>query len=249
MIHLKNKIDVEKMRIAGRLTKSALEYVGEHIKPGVTTSQLDKLAREFIRKNGGIPSFLNYNGFPASTCISVNDVVVHGIPGDRIIVDGDIVSVDMGAYIGGFHGDCAKTFPVGNVSEDALKLIEVTRECFYKGLQEARAGKRIGDIAAAIQHHAESSGCSVVVDLVGHGIGKDLHEDPSVPNFGTAGRGVRLVKGMTLAIEPMINAGRHEVYTEEDGWTVRTSDGSLSAHYENTVLITDGEPEILTTIK
>lgn len=247
MIHLKNKTEIEKMRIAGRLTKAALNYVGDHIKPGVTTSYLDGLACEFIRKNGGQPSFLNYNGFPASVCISINDEVVHGIPGGRVIKDGDIVSVDIGAFIEGVHGDCAKTFPVGNVSKDAIKLIEVTRECFYKGLLEARAGMRIGDIAAAIQNHAESSGCSVVVDLVGHGIGKELHEDPSVPNFGRAGRGVRLVKGMTLAIEPMINAGRHEVYTEENGWTVKTSDGSLSAHYENTVLITDGEPEILTT--
>ncbi len=249
MIHLKNKTDVEKMKKAGRLTKLAIDYVGSHIKPGVTTSYLDKLACDFIRKNGGQPSFLNYNGFPASACISINDVVVHGIPGSRIIEDGDIVSIDLGAYVDGFHGDCARTFAAGNVSQDALKLIDVTRESFFRGLSEAKAGKRIGDIAAAIQSYAEGSGCSVVVDLVGHGIGRNLHEDPSVPNFGVAGRGVRLVKGMTLAIEPMINAGGHKVYTEEDGWTVKTSDGSLSAHYENTILITDGEPEILTTAK
>ena len=249
MIHLKNKTDVEKMRKAGRLTKLALDYVGDHIKEGVTTAYLDKLAYDFIIKNGAKPSFLNYNGFPASACISVNDVVVHGIPGSRIIKDGDIVSVDLGVYLDGYHGDCARTFAVGNASNDAIRLIDVTRESFYRGLSEAKAGKRIGDIASAIQAYAEGSGCSVVVDLVGHGIGRELHEDPSVPNFGVAGRGVRLVKGMTLAIEPMINAGGHKVYTEEDGWTVKTSDGSLSAHYENTILITDGEPEILTTAR
>ena len=247
MIHLKNKTEIEKMRIAGRLTKMALDYVKTHIKPGVTTSYLDKLACEFIRKNGGVPSFLNYNGFPASACISLNDEVVHGIPDSRELKDGDIVSVDLGACVNGFHGDCARTYTVGNVSEDALELIDVTRECFYRGLAQAKAGMRIGDISSAIQTYAESCGCSVVVDLVGHGIGSQLHEDPSVPNFGKAGRGVRLVKGMTLAIEPMINAGKHNVYTEENGWTVKTSDGSLSAHYENTILITDGEPDILTT--
>ena len=247
MIRLKNRNDIEKMRIAGRLTKSALNYVGEHIKPGVSTAHLDKLACDYIRKNNGEPSFLNYNGFPASVCISVNDEVIHGIPGSRIIAEGDIVSIDIGAYIGGYHGDCAKTYAVGNVSDEAKKLIDVTEKSFYAGLKFAKAGSRIGDISAAIQNYAEGHGCSVVVDFVGHGVGRDLHEDPSVPNYGRAGRGVRLVKGMTIAIEPMLNAGGYKVFTEPNGWTVRTSDGSLSSHYENTVLITDGEPEILTS--
>lgn len=247
MIHLKNRNQIDKMRIAGRLTKSALNYLGENLKPGISTAQLDRLACDFIRKNGGEPSFLGYNGYPSSICVSVNDEVVHGMPGERIISDGDIVSIDIGAYIGGYHGDCAKTFAVGEISEDAKKIIEVTKEAFYEGLKYAVAGKRIGDISYAIQSYAEERGCSVVRDLVGHGIGEKMHEDPSVPNFGNAGRGVRLVKGMTLAIEPMINLGGYKVTTDANGWTVRTSDGSLSAHYENTILITDGEPEILTT--
>ena len=247
MIRLKNKYEIEKMRIAGRLTKSALNYIGEHIKPGVSTAHLDKLACDYIRKNNGEPSFLNYNGFPASVCISINDEVIHGIPGSRIIAEGDIVSVDIGAYIEGFHGDCAKTFAVGSVSKEAEKLIDVTEKSFFAGLEFAKAGSRIGDISAAIQNYAERHGCSVVVDFVGHGVGRDLHEDPSVPNCGRAGRGVRLVKGMTIAIEPMLNAGGYKVFTEPNGWTVRTSDGSLSSHFENTVLITDGEPEILTS--
>ena len=246
MIHLKNRNQIDKMRIAGRLTKAALNYLGENLKPGISTAYLDRLACDFIRNNGGEPSFLNYNGYPSSICVSVNDEVVHGMPGERVICDGDIVSIDIGAYIGGYHGDCAKTFAVGEISEDAKKIIEVTRAAFYEGLKNAVAGKRIGDISYAIQSYAEERGCSVVRDLVGHGIGEKMHEDPSVPNFGNAGRGVRLVKGMTLAIEPMINLGGYKVTTDANGWTVRTSDGSLSAHYENTILITDGEPEILT---
>ncbi len=247
MIHLKNRNQIDKMRIAGRLTKAALNYLGENLKPGISTAYLDRLACDFIRKNGGEPSFLNYHGYPSSVCVSVNDEVVHGMPGERIINEGDIVSIDIGAYIGGYHGDCAKTFAVGEISDDAKKIIEVTRASFYEGLKYAVAGKRIGDISHAIQSYAEERGCSVVRDLVGHGIGEAMHEDPSVPNFGNAGRGVRLVKGMTLAIEPMINLGGYKVTTDANGWTVRTSDGSLSAHYENTILITDGEPEILTT--
>ncbi len=246
MIYVKNKKDIELMRESCRLTKMALNFVGEHIKPGITTGELDKIAFEFLKEHKAIPSFLNYNGFPASICSSVNDEVVHGIPGKRVILDGDIVSIDIGAYLNGFHGDCAKTFFVGNVSEEARKLVNVTRQSFYEGIKMARAGNRIGDISNAIETYVESFGYSVVRDLVGHGIGKALHEDPSVPNFGKAGRGTRLIPGMTLAIEPMINQGKYNVYTEDNNWTVKTCDGKLSAHYENTILITEGEPEILT---
>lgn len=246
MIHIKNKKDIELMREACKLTKMALNHVGEHIKPGITTGELDRIAYDFIKKHNAIPSFLNYNGFPASICSSVNDEVVHGIPGKRVLLEGDIVSVDIGAYLNGFHGDCAKTFFVGNVSEDARRLVEVTRQSFYEGLKFAKAGNRIGDISEAVQTYVESNGYSVVRDLVGHGIGKQLHEDPSVPNFGRAGKGVRLVPGMTIAIEPMVNFGSYYVFTDDTNWTVKTSDGSLSAHYENTILITEGEPEILT---
>ena len=246
MIYIKNKKDIEIMREACVLTKAALYEVGKHIKPGITTKELDRVAFDFIKKNGAVPSFLNYNGFPASICSSVNDEVVHGIPGKRVIKDGDIVSIDIGAYLNGFHGDCAKTFFVGNVSEEAKKLVEVTRQSFYEGIKFAKAGNRIGDISNAISTYVESYGFSVVRDLVGHGIGKALHEDPSVPNFGRAGKGVRLIPGMTLAIEPMINQGSYYVFTDDTKWTVKTCDGSLSAHYENTILITEGEPEILT---
>ena len=246
MIYIKNKKDIEIMREACKLTKEALYEVGKFIKPGVTTKELDRVAYEFIKKHNAVPSFLNYNGFPASICSSVNDEVVHGIPDKRMLNDGDIISIDIGAYLNGFHGDCAKTFFVGNVSDDAKRLVEVTKNSFYEGLKFAKAGNRIGDISSAIQLYVESNGCSVVRDLVGHGIGHDLHEDPSVPNFGKAGKGVRLVSGMTLAIEPMVNLGSYSVYTESNDWTVKTVDGSLSAHYENTILITDGEPEILT---
>lgn len=249
MIYIKNKQDIELMRKACELTKEALYEVGVHIKPGITSAELNKIAFDFIKKHGAIPSFLNYNGYPASICCSVNDVVVHGIPSKKVIEDGDIVSIDIGAYLNGFHGDCAKTFMVGNVSDKARKLVEVTRQCFYEGIKYAKAGNRIGDIGNAIQMYASQNGFSVVRDLVGHGIGRDMHEDPSVPNYGEKGRGVRLVKGMTLAIEPMINEGDYKVTTDSDGWTVRTADHSLSSHYENTILITDNEPEILTKIK
>lgn len=246
MIHIKNKKDIELMREACKLTKMALNHVGEHIKAGITTGELDRIAYDFLKKHNAIPSFLNYNGFPASICSSVNDEVVHGIPGKRILCDGDIVSIDIGAYLNGFHGDCAKTFFVGDVSDDAKRLVEVTRQSFYEGIKFAKAGNRIGDISFAIQSFVEENGFSVVRDLVGHGIGRSLHEDPSVPNFGKEGKGVRLLPGMTLAIEPMINFGSYYVLTEDNGWTVKTCDGELSSHYENTILITDGEPEILT---
>ncbi|MBU5449640.1 type I methionyl aminopeptidase [Acetivibrio sp. MSJd-27] len=247
MITIKNQNDIAAMRIAGRITKQALNLVGQHVRPGITTKELDKIAYDYIRSQGAVPSFLNYNGFPASICASRNDEVVHGIPSKKTVLqDGDIISIDVGAYKGGFHGDCAKTFFVGQVSEEAQKLVAATRQSFYEGMKYAKAGNRIGDISSAIQSYIESMGYSIVRDLVGHGIGSHMHEDPSVPNFGRPGRGPRLVPGMALAIEPMVNAGNFEVRVMDDDWTVKTLDGSLSAHYENTILITGGEPEILT---
>ncbi len=247
MITIKTQNDIAAMRIAGRITKQALNLVGKHIRPGITTKELDNIAYDYIRSQGAIPSFLHYNGYPASICASKNDVVVHGIPGKEIVLqEGDIISIDVGACKGGFHGDCAKTFFVGQVSEEAQNLVAATRQSFYEGLKFAKAGNRIGDISSAIQSYIEGLGYSIVRDLVGHGIGRQMHEDPSVPNFGQAGRGPRLVPGMTLAIEPMVNAGNFEVRLMDDDWTVKTLDGSLSAHYENTILITGGEPEILT---
>ena len=216
------------------------------VKPGVTTREIDRAVEEFIRKSGAVPSFLNYHGFTGSACISVNDEVIHGIPGGRVLQEGDIVSVDVGAYIGGFHGDCAATFPCGKISEEAQRLIDVTRESFFRGIMQAKEGKRVYDISAAIQQYVEANGFTVVREFVGHGIGRQLHESPEVPNYGTPGRGPRLLRGMTLAIEPMVNQGTAAIRQMNDGWTVKTLDGKLSAHYENTVLSTDGEPEILT---
>jgi methionyl aminopeptidase len=200
----------------------------------------------FIRQQGAVPSFLNYNGFPASACISINDEVIHGIPGDRVLQDGDIVSVDVGAYVDGFHGDCAATFACGTISPEAQRLIDVTRQSFFEGIRFAKEGYRLYDISAAIQEYVESNGFSIVREFVGHGIGAHLHEDPAVPNYGRKGRGPRLLRGMTLAIEPMVNAGKADIWQLSDGWTVKTQDGKYAAHYENTILITDGEPEILT---
>ena len=216
------------------------------VKPGVTTQEIDRAVEQFIRSQGAVPSFLNYSGYPASACISVNDEVIHGIPGKRVLQEGDIVSVDVGAYIGGFHGDCAATFPCGKISPEAEDLIRVTRESFFEGIKMAKEGHRLMDISAAIQMYVESRGYSIVREFVGHGIGTHLHESPEVPNYGRPGRGPRLLRGMTLAIEPMVNAGEAGVMQLSDGWTVKTLDGKLSAHYENTILITDGEPEILT---
>ena len=246
MITLKSPHEIELMRRAGKITAAARALAGEMVKPGVTTREIDRAVEQFIRKNGAVPSFLNYHGYPGSACISVNDEVIHGIPGNRVLQEGDIVSVDVGAYIGGFHGDCAATFPCGQISDEAQKLIDVTRESFFRGIACAREGKRLMDISAAIQQYVEANGFTVVREFVGHGIGRDLHESPEVPNYGTAGRGPRLLRGMTLAIEPMVNAGAASIRQLSDGWTVKTLDGKLSAHYENTVLITEGEPEILT---
>ena len=246
MITIKNEHELQSMRRACRITAQARALAGSMVKPGVSTKEIDKAVRDFIVAQGAKPSFLNYNGFPASVCISVNDVVIHGIPGGYTLKEGDIVSVDVGAQIEGFHGDCAATYPCGAISTEAQRLIDVTRESFYRGVAQATRGHRVSDISHAIQTYVESNGFSVVRSFVGHGVGRKLHEDPEVPNFGAAGRGPRLLKGMTLAIEPMVNEGVYDVHVLRDGWTVLTNDGKLSAHYENTVLITDGEPEILT---
>ena len=247
MISIKSRSEIEKMRVACKITGDALKMLEKHIKPGISTAQLDKIAYDFIRSKGAVPNFLHYNGFPASICASLNDAVVHGIP-DRhtILREGDIISIDMGAEKDGYNGDAARTYPVGKVSDDALDLIDVTKQSFFEGIRYATHGAKLGDVSAAIQEYVESHGYSVVRDLVGHGIGRKLHEDPSVPNFGHRGRGVKLAEGMTLAIEPMVNAGEYEVNVLDDDWTVVTADGCLSAHYENTILITRGECEILT---
>ena len=246
MITLKSSHEIELMRRAGKITAAARAYAGELVKPGVTTQEIDKAVEQFIRKQGAVPSFLHYNGYPASVCISVNDEIIHGIPGKRVLQEGDIVSIDVGAYIGGFHGDCAATFACGAIDPEAQRLIDVTRQSFFEGIRCAREGQRVGDISAAIQTYVESQGFSIVREYVGHGVGAKMHESPEIPNFGRPGRGPRLLRGMTLAIEPMVNAGTAAIQQLSDGWTVKTLDGKWAAHYENTVLITDGEPEILT---
>ena len=247
MIVLKTARELKVMREAGRISAKALQLVGEAVEPGVSTYELDKVAYDYIKSQGATPGFLHYNGFPASACISINNEVIHGIPSKkRIVHAGDIVSVDLGAVFEGYNGDNAATFAAGDVSPEAERLMAVTEESLYEGIKMAQAGGRIGDIGAAIQGYVQARGYSVVRQFVGHGVGASLHEAPEVPNYGHSGHGVRLMAGMTLAIEPMINQKDPEVITRPDGWTVVTADGGLSAHYENTVLITDGEPEILT---
>ena len=237
------------MRVACRLTAIARKAAADAVRPGVTTGEIDRIVRKTIEEAGGKPSFLGYAGFPGSACVSINDEVIHGIPSDtRAVNEGDIVKVDVGAYIGGFHGDCACTVPCGAVSDEAKRLIEVTRQSFYEGIKFAREGFRVSDISAAVQAYVEKNGFSVVRAYVGHGVGENLHESPEVPNFGRPGHGIRLQRGMTLAVEPMVNVGVYDVKVLPDGWTVKTRDGKLSAHYENTIAITDGEPEILTNI-
>ena len=245
-IIVKSPRQIEFMREAGKITAGARTIARQAIAAGVTTAEIDREVYNFITKSGATPSFLNYGGFPGSACISVNEELIHGIPGKRVVHKGDIVSVDVGAKIHGVHGDCAGTYPCGEVSEEAKRLMEVTRQSFFEGIKYAKAGNRLGDISAAIQEYVERHGYSIVREYVGHGIGSDLHEEPSVPNYGRAGRGPRLVKGMTLAVEPMVNMGGAAIRVLDDEWTVVTKDGSLCAHYENTILITDGEPEILT---
>ena len=237
------------MKEAGKVTAGVLERIKSTIKPGITTKELDQIAEEEILKNHMIPAFKGYNGFPASICVSINEQVVHGIPSKRAICEGDIVSVDVGVRYEGYHGDAARTFEVGSVSEEAKKLIKVTKQSFYEGLKYCNTRYRLTDISHAIQDYVESNGFSVVKDFVGHGIGKDMHEDPQIPNYGRPGRGTRLASGMVFAIEPMVNLGTDEVSVLLDNWTVVTNDGKLSSHYENTVALTDGEPVILTTIE
>ncbi len=245
-MNIKSDTELEYMRSAGKVVADTLAMIQKVIKPGITTAEIDKLAEEFILAQGAIPSFKGYGGFPGSICASVNDVVIHGIPNNTVLVEGDIISVDCGAILNGYHGDAARTFPVGNISKEAQHLIDVTKESFFKGIEKAVVGNRLTDISAAIQKHAESFGYSVVRDFVGHGIGTSMHEDPQVPNYGTAGKGPKLVHGVVLAIEPMINMGNYKVKIKPDGWTVVTSDGKLSAHYENTIAITNEGVEILT---
>ena len=248
MITLKTREQIERMRKAGRVTAGALDAVSRAVRVGVTTLELDAIAEDYIRSHGGIPSFKGYNGFPGSICASVNEEVVHGIPSDRKLKEGDIIGVDTGVILDGWQGDSARTFAVGKISDEAQHLIDVTQQSFYQALEVCRQGYRIGDIGHAVQSYAEANGCSVVRDLCGHGIGREMHEDPEVPNFGRQGRGIRLQKGLAIAIEPMLNYGSWSVRTLADGWTIVTADGSLSAHYEHTVVITDGEPEILTLL-
>ena len=248
MIQLKNSAQISAMMEAGRITGEALLVAREHVREGVSTKELDTLIRRHIEKCGAKPSFLGYAGFPASACISINDEVIHGIPSEkRILREGDIVKIDVGAFYKGFHGDSARTIPVGSVSEEAKRLIEVTRASFFAGAAAVKAGNRVGDVGHAIQTCVEQEGFSVVRRYIGHGVGHELHESPDVPNFGTAGRGVRLCTGMTLAIEPMVNIGSEEVYELPDGWTVKTRDKSLSAHYENTVALTS-DGLVITTL-
>lgn len=248
MIIIKNDNEVSLMRKAGKIVGETLLLLENEIKPGITTAELDKIAEEFITKHGAKPSFKGLYGFPSSLCISVNEQVIHGIPGEYMLKDGDIVGIDCGACIDGFHGDAARTFPVGNISSDAQKLIDITKESFFKGIEYAKVGNKLGDVSHEIQSYVEAAGFSVVRDFVGHGIGANVHEDPNVPNFGKAGIGPDLVKGMVLAIEPMVNIGNHKVKTLRNAWTVVTRDSSLSAHYENTVAILSDGPEILTLV-
>ena len=247
MITLKSRREIELMRQAGKITAAARALAGAMVAPGVTTREIDRAVCKFIRSQGAEPSFLGYNGYPASVCISVNDEVIHGIPGKRVLREGDIVSIDVGAYKNGYHGDCAATYPCGKISEEAQRLIDVTRQSFFEGLKYAREGYRLPDLSGAIQKYVEANGFSVVREYVGHGIGRKMHEAPEVPNYvePKAGR-PRLLRGMTIAVEPMVNAGKAGVVVMPDRWTVKTADGSLSAHYENTILITSGDPELLT---
>lgn len=250
MIIIKTQEQIKLMRIAGRISGEALAIGGEMVRPGVSTKAIDEKIRHHIEKCGAKPSFLGYGGFPASACISINNQVIHGIPSkDRILEEGDIVKIDVGAFIGGYHGDNANTYACGKISAEAQKLIDITRESFYRGIAAIKPeGTRLGDIGAAIDGYVVENGCSTVKKYVGHGVGQNLHEDPNVPNFGTAGRGARVCRGMVIAIEPMVNAGAPEVKELADGWTVITRDGSLSAHYEHTVAILENGPELLTKI-
>lgn len=249
MVDLKSEEEVELLRENNILVSQTLALVGKHIKPGVTTLELDKVAEDYIRSHGAVPAFLGYGGFPNTLCISVNEQVVHGIPSDYVLKDGDIVSVDCGTFMKGFYGDSAYTFAVGEIAPETARLLKVTKEALFKGVEQVVNGNRIGDVSFAIQQHAEAAGFSVVRELIGHGLGKRLHEKPDVPNYGSRGRGPLLKKGMVICIEPMINMGSKSVVFEQDGWTVRTKDRKPSAHFEFAVAVTDGKPDVLTTFK
>lgn len=246
MIIIKSDPEVDLMRQAGRITAGARTVARQMVEPGVTTRQINREVHKFIMKSGASPCFMTDGGFPTAACISVNDEIIHGIPGDRVLHEGDIVSVDVGARYRGFNGDCAGTFPCGKCSDEALRLIRVTRQSFFEGIQFARVGYRISDIGHAVQEYAESYGYSLVREYVGHGVGRNMHEAPEIPNYGAPGHGPKLLRGMTIAVEPMVNAGTAAIRQMSDGWTVKTRDGKYAAHYENTILITAGEPEILT---
>ena len=249
MITIKNKEQIAKMRDAGKIVAEVLALMKEHVEPGVSTWELDEIAENYIRKCGAVPTFLGYGGFPASICASINEQVVHGIPNRNCILnEGDIISIDEGATFRGYVGDAARTFPVGKISDENARLIEVTRQSFYEGLAHAKKGNRLGDISNAIQRYVEKNGYSVIRDLVGHGVGENMHEDPMVPNYGKKGRGIKLCEGLTIAVEPMVAAGHYALEQLADNWTYVTRDGSMAAHYENTFAITDGEPEILTRL-
>lgn len=254
MISLKSKHEIDLMKRSGQLVALALERIKEAAKPGVTTQELDRIAEDVIRKAGAIPSFKGYKGFPgaidypATICASINNQVVHGIPGLEMLKDGDIISIDVGAYLNGYHGDAARTFAIGNISETAARLIKVTKESFFEGIKNAVVGNRIVDISSAVQERVEKDGFSVVRDYVGHGVGKEMHEPPQIPNYRTRERGPRVEVGMTIAVEPMVNVGGYQVKLLDNKWTVVTADGSLSAHYENTIAITENGPVILTKL-
>lgn len=250
MITIKNDKEIEKMKAAGRLVGQCHNLLRDMIKPGITTMELNDVAEKYFRDHGAYPTFLGYGGFPYSICASVNEEVVHGFPSDRVLKEGDIISIDLGATLDGYVGDAARTWGVGKISDEAQKLIDVTRDSFFKGIEQAHVGNRLSDIGHAVQQVAEAAGFSVVRDYVGHGIGREMHEDPPIPNYGKPGHGPRLLKNMTLAVEPMVDVGTYEVHTLDNDWTVVTNDGKLAAHYENTIWITgEGAPEILTLVE
>lgn len=249
MILLKTAEEVEKLRTSNELVSRTLAEVAKAIGPGITTRKLDQLAEEYIRDNGGVPGFLGYNGFPATLCTSVNDEVVHGIPSDHELSEGDIISVDCGVILNGYYGDSAYTFALGEPKPEWKALMLATKQSLFKGIEKARPGNRLGDVGHAVQHHAENLGYSVVREMVGHGLGKNLHEEPEVPNFGRRGSGVKIKPGMVFCIEPMINLGTRYIQQDNDGWTIRTRDGKPSAHYELAIAVTEGEPDILSTFK
>ncbi|MCX6311067.1 MAG: type I methionyl aminopeptidase [Bacteroidetes bacterium] len=247
MIHYKTKEEIELLRLSSLLVGRTLAIVAREIKPGITTAAIDKVAETFIMDNGGKPAFKGYRGFPGTLCVSPNSQIVHGIPGKYVLQDGDIISVDCGVLMNGFYGDSAFTFPVGNVKPEILKLLRVTKESLYKGIEKAIAGGRLGDISEAVQFHAESNGFSIVRELVGHGVGKSLHEDPEVPNYGRKGSGPKLAEGLVIAIEPMVNMGKRNVRQERDGWTITTADGLPSAHFEHTIAVGKESADILSS--